>query len=242
MRNWIAPSRRSPTSCSTSTTVVAGTSSPGTRRRSSSIRRGRRATSKTVARYRWASTATCRWRRRRRRSRRERRSSSTPTGSSSAATRRSTSGWSSSARRRDRSPAAPTRWSTTSCAACSRGRNGTTTSRSWSARLEPVGADVLDLRLPADREGLRQMRARLGVWLSDLGAEPDVRNDVLLAVVGGVRERGGARPGTGKRDLQPPCRPQRADAPPASRGHRPLAGGSAGSPPTAASGSRSCGA
>jgi anti-sigma regulatory factor (Ser/Thr protein kinase) len=50
-----------------------------------------------------------------------------------------------------------------------------------AARLEPVGADVLDLRLPADREGLRQMRAQLGVWLSDLGAEPDLRNDVLLA-------------------------------------------------------------
>ena len=26
------------------------------------------------------------------------------------------------------------------------------------------------------------MRSRLGVWLSDLGAEPDVRNDVLVAV------------------------------------------------------------
>ena len=50
-----------------------------------------------------------------------------------------------------------------------------------AARLEPVGADVLDLRLPADREGLRQMRSRLSVWLSDLGAEPDLRNDVLLA-------------------------------------------------------------
>ena len=50
-----------------------------------------------------------------------------------------------------------------------------------AARLEPVGADVLDLRLPADREGIRQMRARLGGWLGDLGAEPDLRNDVLLA-------------------------------------------------------------
>jgi len=50
-----------------------------------------------------------------------------------------------------------------------------------AARLEPVGADVLDLRLPADREGLRQMRSRLGVWLGELGTEPVIRNDVLLA-------------------------------------------------------------
>jgi len=50
-----------------------------------------------------------------------------------------------------------------------------------AARLEPVGADVLDLRLPADRDGLRQMRSRLGVWLTQLGAGPEVRNDVLVA-------------------------------------------------------------
>jgi serine/threonine-protein kinase RsbW len=50
-----------------------------------------------------------------------------------------------------------------------------------AARLEPVGADVLDLRLPADRDGLRQMRTQLGVWLGELGARPEVRHDVLLA-------------------------------------------------------------
>jgi len=49
------------------------------------------------------------------------------------------------------------------------------------ARLEPLGADALDLRLPADREGLRQMRAMLGEWLGELGAEPEARHDVLLA-------------------------------------------------------------
>jgi serine/threonine-protein kinase RsbW len=50
-----------------------------------------------------------------------------------------------------------------------------------AARLEPVGADVLDLRLPADRDGLRQMRTQLGVWLGELGARPEVRHDVVLA-------------------------------------------------------------
>ena len=48
-------------------------------------------------------------------------------------------------------------------------------------RREPVGADVLDLRLPADRDGLRRMRSALAEWLGELGAEPDVRHDVLLA-------------------------------------------------------------
>jgi GAF domain-containing protein/anti-sigma regulatory factor (Ser/Thr protein kinase) len=50
-----------------------------------------------------------------------------------------------------------------------------------AARLEPVRADVLDLRLPADREGLQQMRTQLGAWLDGLGSRPEVRNDVLLA-------------------------------------------------------------
>jgi anti-sigma regulatory factor (Ser/Thr protein kinase) len=48
-------------------------------------------------------------------------------------------------------------------------------------RLEPHGADVLDLRLPADRDGLRRMRATLGEWLVELGAEPEALHDVLLA-------------------------------------------------------------
>ena len=50
-----------------------------------------------------------------------------------------------------------------------------------AARLEPVAADVLELRFPADRDGLRQMRSRLAEWLGALGAEPVIRNDVLLA-------------------------------------------------------------
>ena len=48
-------------------------------------------------------------------------------------------------------------------------------------RLEPLPADALELRLPADREGLLQMRAALGDWLAELGADPDLRHDVLLA-------------------------------------------------------------
>jgi serine phosphatase RsbU (regulator of sigma subunit)/anti-sigma regulatory factor (Ser/Thr protein kinase) len=48
-------------------------------------------------------------------------------------------------------------------------------------RLDPLDAGVLDLRLPADREGLRRMRATLGEWLDVLGASPGVRHDVLLA-------------------------------------------------------------
>jgi serine/threonine-protein kinase RsbW len=48
-------------------------------------------------------------------------------------------------------------------------------------RLEPLSADVLDLRLPADRDGLLRMRAALGEWLTELGADPDLRHDVLLA-------------------------------------------------------------
>jgi anti-sigma regulatory factor (Ser/Thr protein kinase) len=49
------------------------------------------------------------------------------------------------------------------------------------ARLEPLSADALELRLPADREGLGRMRARLDEWLGELGAGPDIRHDVLLA-------------------------------------------------------------
>jgi serine phosphatase RsbU (regulator of sigma subunit)/anti-sigma regulatory factor (Ser/Thr protein kinase) len=48
-------------------------------------------------------------------------------------------------------------------------------------RLEPLGADVLDLRLPADRDGLKRMRAALGDWLDELHAGPELRHDVLLA-------------------------------------------------------------
>jgi anti-sigma regulatory factor (Ser/Thr protein kinase)/GAF domain-containing protein len=48
-------------------------------------------------------------------------------------------------------------------------------------RLEPHDADVLDLRLPADRDGLRRMRASLKEWLVELGAEPEALHDVLLA-------------------------------------------------------------
>jgi serine/threonine-protein kinase RsbW len=48
-------------------------------------------------------------------------------------------------------------------------------------RLEPLSTDVLDLRLPADRDGLLRMRAALGEWLTELGADADLRHDVLLA-------------------------------------------------------------
>jgi serine phosphatase RsbU (regulator of sigma subunit)/anti-sigma regulatory factor (Ser/Thr protein kinase) len=48
-------------------------------------------------------------------------------------------------------------------------------------RLEPLGTEALHLRLPADDEGLRRMRATLGEWLGELGARPDVRHDLLLA-------------------------------------------------------------
>jgi GAF domain-containing protein/anti-sigma regulatory factor (Ser/Thr protein kinase) len=48
-------------------------------------------------------------------------------------------------------------------------------------RLEPLDANVLDLRLPADPDGLRRMRTTLGEWLGELGAEPEARHDVLLA-------------------------------------------------------------
>jgi serine phosphatase RsbU (regulator of sigma subunit)/anti-sigma regulatory factor (Ser/Thr protein kinase) len=48
-------------------------------------------------------------------------------------------------------------------------------------RLEPLSADVLDLRLPADRDGLLRMRAALGEWLTEVGADADLRHDVLLA-------------------------------------------------------------
>jgi len=48
-------------------------------------------------------------------------------------------------------------------------------------RLEPTRSDTLDLQLPADHEGLRRMRAALAEWLADLGADTDLRHDVLLA-------------------------------------------------------------
>jgi serine phosphatase RsbU (regulator of sigma subunit)/anti-sigma regulatory factor (Ser/Thr protein kinase) len=48
-------------------------------------------------------------------------------------------------------------------------------------RLEPLDAEVLDLRLPADRAGLKRMRAALGDWLDELHAGPELRHDVLLA-------------------------------------------------------------
>jgi anti-sigma regulatory factor (Ser/Thr protein kinase)/GAF domain-containing protein len=48
-------------------------------------------------------------------------------------------------------------------------------------RLEPTRSDTLDLELPADHEGLRRMRGALAEWLADLGADTDLRHDVLLA-------------------------------------------------------------
>jgi GAF domain-containing protein/anti-sigma regulatory factor (Ser/Thr protein kinase) len=49
------------------------------------------------------------------------------------------------------------------------------------ARLEPLPHGVLDLTLPADRAGLRRTRDALDTWLGEVGAEADVRHDVLLA-------------------------------------------------------------
>jgi GAF domain-containing protein/anti-sigma regulatory factor (Ser/Thr protein kinase) len=49
------------------------------------------------------------------------------------------------------------------------------------ARLEPLALGVFDLTLPADRAGLRRMREALDTWLTELGAEADVRHDVVLA-------------------------------------------------------------
>jgi len=50
-----------------------------------------------------------------------------------------------------------------------------------AARLEPLEQDVLDLTFTADRNGLRRMRDTLEPWLVELGAQAEVRHDVLLA-------------------------------------------------------------
>jgi anti-sigma regulatory factor (Ser/Thr protein kinase)/GAF domain-containing protein len=49
------------------------------------------------------------------------------------------------------------------------------------ARIEPLAQGVLDLTLPADRSGLARMRDALETWLEELGADADVRHDILLA-------------------------------------------------------------